>query len=202
MLQLVCDVYTCDQDMCPHFHHTLWDMFTISFQLWFPFIQLIRPLMCCDRTTGHRTMELRCFCTWFGYALLSFTAGMHGGYFWKIKEFHRMWGRRRGIMDRGGAAIMIWGGWECMATEELAIKRLGGKFWSGRFSEFEGESCRGGSSEESLLWRRTKADCARGFQKCVDRGVDLFAGGRLDWLQTFSTTPVASQISCYSHQEA
>jgi hypothetical protein len=38
-----------------------------------------------------------------------------------------------------------------MATEELAIKRLGGKFWSGRFSEFEGESCRGGSSEESLL---------------------------------------------------
>jgi hypothetical protein len=63
----------------------------------------------------------------------------------------------------------------------------------------EGESCRGGPSEESLLWKRTKADCARGFQKYVDRGVDLFAGGRLDWLQTFSTTPVASQISCNSH---
>jgi hypothetical protein len=54
-------------------------------------------------------------------------------------------------MDRGGAAIMIWGGWECMATEELAIQRLGGKLWSGIFSELEGESCRGGPSEESLL---------------------------------------------------
>jgi hypothetical protein len=38
-----------------------------------------------------------------------------------------------------------------MAAEELAIKRLGGKFWSGRFSELEGESCRGGPNEESLL---------------------------------------------------
>jgi hypothetical protein len=37
-----------------------------------------------------------------------------------------------------------------MATEELAIQRLGGKFWSGRFSELEGESCRGGWSDESL----------------------------------------------------
>ncbi len=26
---------------------------------------------------------------WFGYALLSFTAGMHGGYLWKIEETHR-----------------------------------------------------------------------------------------------------------------
>jgi hypothetical protein len=25
---------------------------------------------------------------WFGYALLSFTAGMHGGYVWRIKEAH------------------------------------------------------------------------------------------------------------------
>jgi hypothetical protein len=66
----------------------------------------------------------------------------------------------------------------------------------------EGESYRGGPSEESLLWRRTKADCARGFQKCVNRGVDLFVGGRLDWLHTFSATPVANQISYNSHQEA
>jgi hypothetical protein len=31
------------------------------------------------------------FCNhhWFGCALLSFTAGMHGGYFWKTKEAHR-----------------------------------------------------------------------------------------------------------------
>ncbi len=30
------------------------------------------------------------FCNhhWFGCALLSFTAGMHGGYFWRIKEAH------------------------------------------------------------------------------------------------------------------
>jgi hypothetical protein len=38
-----------------------------------------------------------------------------------------------------------------MAAEELAIKRLGSKFWKSRFSELEGESCRGGRSEESLL---------------------------------------------------
>ncbi len=117
---------------------------------------------------------------WFGYALLSFTAGMHGGYFWRIKKAHRVWGRRRGIMDRGGVAIMIWDDWECMAAEELAIQRLRGKFWSGGFLGLEGENYRGGPSEESLLWRRTKADCARGFQKCVDRGVDLFVGRRLD----------------------
>jgi hypothetical protein len=83
-----------------------------------------------------------------------------------------------------------------MAAEEMAIKRLGGKFWRSRFSELEGESCRGGPNEESLLWRRTKADCARGFQKYVDRGVDMFAGGRLDWLQTFSIALIASQINC------
>jgi hypothetical protein len=31
------------------------------------------------------------FCNhhWFGYALLSFTAGMHGGCFWRAKEAHR-----------------------------------------------------------------------------------------------------------------
>jgi hypothetical protein len=46
---------------------------------------------------------------------------------------------------RGGAAIMIWGGWECMAAEELAIKREGGKFWSEIFGSCRGESC---------LWRR------------------------------------------------
>jgi hypothetical protein len=38
-----------------------------------------------------------------------------------------------------------------MATEDLAIQRLGGKFWSDRFSELEGESYRGGPNEESLL---------------------------------------------------
>jgi len=38
-------------------------------------------------------------------------------------------------MNRGGAAIMIGGGWECMAARELAIQRLGGKFWGGRFFE-------------------------------------------------------------------
>jgi hypothetical protein len=38
-----------------------------------------------------------------------------------------------------------------MAAEELAIQRLGAKFWSGRFSELEGESYKGGPSEESLL---------------------------------------------------
>jgi hypothetical protein len=38
-----------------------------------------------------------------------------------------------------------------MAAEELAIKRLGGKLWNSRFLELEGESCRGGPSEESLL---------------------------------------------------
>jgi hypothetical protein len=27
---------------------------------------------------------------WFGCALLSFTAGMHGGYFWRIKEARRV----------------------------------------------------------------------------------------------------------------
>jgi hypothetical protein len=64
-----------------------------------------------------------------------------------------------------------------------------------RFWELEGESCKGGPSEESLLWRRTKADCARRFQKDVNKGVDLFAGGRLDWLQTFSIAPIASQNS-------
>jgi hypothetical protein len=26
---------------------------------------------------------------WFGCILLSFTAGMHGGYLWKIEETHR-----------------------------------------------------------------------------------------------------------------
>jgi hypothetical protein len=31
------------------------------------------------------------FCNhhWFGCALLSFIAGMHGGYLWKIEETHR-----------------------------------------------------------------------------------------------------------------
>jgi hypothetical protein len=31
------------------------------------------------------------FCShhWFGCALLSFIVGMHGGYFWRIKEAHR-----------------------------------------------------------------------------------------------------------------
>jgi hypothetical protein len=48
------------------------------------------------------------------------------------------------------------------------------------------------------LWRKTKADCARGFQKCVDGGVELFCWRRLDWLQTFSAAPVASQFSCKS----
>ncbi len=74
------------------------------------------------------------FCNhhWFGCALLSFNAGMHGGYFWRTKEPHRAGGRRRTIMVRGGAAIMIWSGGERMATEELAIQRLGVRFWSGR----------------------------------------------------------------------
>jgi len=45
-----------------------------------------------------------------------------------------------------------------MAAEELAIQRLGGKFWSSRFWELQGESYRGGPSEESLLWRRKKVD--------------------------------------------
>jgi hypothetical protein len=40
-------------------------------------------------------------------------------------------------MDRGGAAIMIWGGWECMEAEELAIKQLGGKFWKADFGSWK-----------------------------------------------------------------
>jgi hypothetical protein len=36
-----------------------------------------------------------------------------------------------------GAAIMIWGGWECMEAEELAIKRLGGKFWKADFGSWK-----------------------------------------------------------------
>jgi len=49
------------------------------------------------------------FCNhhWFGCALLSFTAGMHGGYFWRTEEVHRAGGRRHTIMVRGGVAIMI-----------------------------------------------------------------------------------------------
>ncbi len=45
--------------------------------------------------------------------------------------------------------------------------------------------CEGGS----------KADCAKGFPNCVERGVNLFVGARLDWLQTFSVAPIASQAS-------
>jgi hypothetical protein len=46
MLQLVYDVHTCNYATCLHFHHTLiWDSFKINSQLWFPFIQLVGPLM-------------------------------------------------------------------------------------------------------------------------------------------------------------
>jgi hypothetical protein len=76
---------------------------------------------------------------------------------------------------RGGAAIMIWGGWEHMAAEELEIKR-GGKFWRQIFG-----SCIG----ESLLGRKTKADCARGFPNCVDRGVDLFCRRKIGLVTDF-----------------
>jgi hypothetical protein len=40
------DVHTCDHATCSHFHHPLWGTFVTSFQLWFPLIQLIWPLMC------------------------------------------------------------------------------------------------------------------------------------------------------------
>jgi hypothetical protein len=30
MLQLVYNAHTCDHAMCTHFHHSLWDTFTIS----------------------------------------------------------------------------------------------------------------------------------------------------------------------------
>jgi hypothetical protein len=55
------------------------------------------------------------------------------------QEAHRVWGRRRGIMVRGGAAIMIWGGWECMTTmgvgwngvaeDSRSFRRKLTKFW-------------------------------------------------------------------------
>jgi len=38
-----------------------------------------------------------------------------------------------------------------MAVRELAIQRLGGKFWGGRFGEWEERAMKGGRSEESLL---------------------------------------------------
>ncbi len=57
-----------------------------------------------------------------------------------------------------------------MAAEELAIQRLGEKFWSGRLWGWEGESCRGSGKFflESMLLKRAKADCARRSQRCVD----------------------------------
>jgi hypothetical protein len=82
---------------------------------------------------------------------------------------------------------MIWGGWECMAAEELAIKREGGKFWRQIFWEL--------LRRELFREGGLKADCAKGFQNCVEKGVDLFLGARLDWLQTFSAVPVANQAS-------
>jgi hypothetical protein len=58
----------------------------------------------------------------FGYALFSFTEGMHGGYCWRIEEVHLAWGRRCGIVDRGGAAIMIWGGWDAWRQRSWQFK--------------------------------------------------------------------------------
>ncbi len=57
-----------------------------------------------------------------------------------------------------------------MAAEELAIQRLGEKFWSGRLWGREGKSCRGSGKVfwESMLLKRTKANCARRSQRCVD----------------------------------
>jgi hypothetical protein len=49
-----------------------------------------------------------------------------------------------------------------MAVEELAIQRLGEKFW--RTAEEVGRFFFG----ESMLLKRTKADCARRSQRCVD----------------------------------
>jgi hypothetical protein len=39
-------------------------------------------------------------------------------------EADRVWVRRREIMVKNGAAIMSWGDWECMATEELEIQKV------------------------------------------------------------------------------
>ncbi len=36
MLQLVCNVHTCDYAMCSHLHHSLWDTFTTSFFIMIP----------------------------------------------------------------------------------------------------------------------------------------------------------------------
>jgi hypothetical protein len=30
------NVHTCDDAMCPHFHHPLWDTFVISFEVTIP----------------------------------------------------------------------------------------------------------------------------------------------------------------------
>jgi len=148
---------------------------------------------------GHRTMELCCFWSWFLWPSLGWL---------RINLIYCRNAWRLLLEDQGGssrvrktarncgwgcAEIMIWGGWECMAAKELAIQRLGGKFWSGRFSEWKGESCKGGPSEGSLLRRRTKVDCARGFQKCVDRGVDLFCWRKIglvtDFFRCISSQP-------------
>jgi hypothetical protein len=44
MLQLAYNVHIGDHAMCPRLHHSLWDIFVITFQLWFLVIWLIWPV--------------------------------------------------------------------------------------------------------------------------------------------------------------
>jgi hypothetical protein len=101
----------------------------------------------------------------FGCALLSFTERMHGDYCWRIMEADRVWGRRRGIMVKSGDSIMNWGGWGCMAAEEWEIQRLEGKFGSGRFWEWEGESCKRRSGWRELVVKEDEGRLCRRIPK-------------------------------------
>jgi hypothetical protein len=156
-------------------------------------------------------MELCCFWFWllqpslvFGCALLSFTIGMHGGYFWRTKEAHRAWGRRCGIMVRGGAAVMIWGGWECITAEELAIKRLGGKFW---VADCWGkkESCKGSGEvflERACCWEGGRQIVLDNYRSCVDRGVDRLVWKKIGFVTNFFRRASSQPSNCNLYQEA